>query len=630
MLTEIRDRSSGVFAWVIAALIIIPMAFWGVQDYATTEANPVLVEFGDQKITQNQYQEELQTQQARMRERMGENANEALLGSDAFKQSVLRSLVNRALIQQVAKDENYQVSNEQLVSAIKDSELFQLDGEFNQEAYDRYLIGTRYTKKRYEDLMRQDLIMQQVTQGYDESAIVMPDDVRELLEFQAEKRSFDVLSVRKVDFVDEAEASEQEIADYYEQNPDRFMDPQKVSIQYIELNVDEIAPTIEVDEDELQAVYEQNQDNYMSTAKRETRHILLSTRGGEDEGEQLQKAQDLVEQLRNGADFAELAKEHSQDPGSARNGGSLGLVEPGQMVPEFEKATFELEQDAISEPIKSPFGYHIIQVLDIQSPEQQSFEDVRFDLLQAEREVRAQEQLINLTDQLKDLAFEQSDNLDAAAEQLELTLNTTDLFSRVQGSGIATSQVIRDVAFSEEVLVEGLNSEPIELGEGQVVVLRKLEEQPEAVKPLTEVSDQISVVVKDEKANAAALEAGEQLFEKAKADWDGVAADEALELASHTISLLEPNRAVAPNVTQAITDMQLNNGDPSYEMVTDFNGDVHILRLRTIAAGDISGVSEQIKEATRRVLAQRNGSALLNSYLQQLQQEKAPDLSTAL
>lgn len=630
MLTEIRDRSSGAFAWVIAALIIIPMAFWGVQEYASTEANPSLLEIGDQKISQSEFEANLSSEQQRVRRLMGDNVNEDFLSSDSFRQSVLQRLVNRALLKQVAEDENYRVSNEQLADEIRKSDLFQLDGKFNQEAYERFLISSQFSKRRYEDSLRDDLALQQVMNGYEESAIVLPDEMRALLEAQVERRSFDVATLKQQDFVGEISVSQAEIEEHFNANQPDFMSPQKVSIEYLELNRDELGEEIEIVEEELRESYEQNAEAYISSAKRETRHILLATGGDEDDAAQLAKAQNLVSELRSGADFSELAKSHSQDPSSAEKGGSLGLVEAGQMVPEFEKATFALEQDAISDPVKSTFGYHIIQVTDIQASEQQSFDDVRLDLLRDEREQRAEERLIDLTDQLRDLAFEQPDNLDAAADKLGLELRKSELFDRNQGEGIAASPKIREVAFSEEVLIEELNSEPLELADGQVVVLRRLEEQEAAPKELSEVSARITEVVKNQKAIEKARVKGVELLAAAKLDWASISSNETLDLVSHNLSLIDQSRAIDPQVMEYVSSLQVKDGVASIGSVTGRNGDVHIVRLREIVAGDVETVSEQIKDATRRVLAQRNGGSLLTTYLDQLTEEQLAgiDLST--
>ena len=631
MLTEIRNRSSGVFAYVIAALIIIPMAFWGIQEYAGTSANIPVATVGDQQITQAAYRAQLSNQQQRMRQAMGNQVNNDFLNSDNFKQDVLQQMINRAVLEHVAAQQNYRISDEQLSEAIKDSDLFKTDGKFDSIAYEQYVLSTQqFSKATYETALRQDKILGQITAGYQESAVVLPDEIRFLLEIQAEKRSFDVLTVKQEGFIADVILSDEDIQAYYNDNQDSFLEQEKISLNFVELDMDKISETVDVSEDELLAIYEQDTERYISAEKRETRHILLSTTGAEDDTEQLAKANDLVSQLKAGADFAELAEQHSQDPGSASRGGSLGLVEHEQMVAEFEQATFSLEQDEISKPIKTQFGYHIIQVQKIQLPEQQSFADVRFELMQEERDRQAEELLLDQLNQLRNLAFEHPASLDAIVEEMQLEVLTSEQFDRNTGQGIANSALVRNTAFAEEILVDEVNSEPIEIADGQYVVIRKASYQPSEPKALASVKDQISALLTTQKATEAAQDAGEKLIENALDNWQSLSVDPTLNSTSHTVSLIDKNRVVAPEILQQVATMQLADGAASMSSVSGRNGDFYILRLTAVQAGDINSIDEQIKDSTRRILMQRNGQSLVSSYIQSLSNELAPAINTDL
>lgn len=630
MLTEIRDRSTGWFAWVIASLIIIPMAFWGVQEYASTEANPSLIEVGDQKITQAQYQAQLSNEQQRIRQVLGDQADNSFLTSDGFKQRVVKQMVNRAVVEQLAVNQNYRIGDEQLVAAIKESELFQVEGKFDSAAYERYVLSSPFTKTRYENSLRDDQRLRQVTTGYEESALVLADEVRALLEIQSEKRSFDLITLKPEDYAQEIQVSDAQIEEYYSQNVDAFLSEEQLSVSYLELSMDQISETVEVNDDELLAIYEQNVESYISQEKRDTRHILLSTNNGENEAEQRAKAQSLIAELANGGDFAALATANSQDPGSAANGGSLGSIERGQMVAEFEQAAFGLTENQVSEPIKSQFGYHIIQVTGVDVPEQQSFEDVKFDLMLEERERLAEEAQIEMVDKLRDLAFEQPDNLDQAAEELGLPILTTELFDRSAGTGLASSSLVRDTAFSEEILNDEINSEPFEATPGQYVVIRKAEYQAAEPKALAEVKDQINKILVDQGAAAIAQQRGRDLLVKATSEWDSLAADESIAVASHTVALIDNNRLIGPEVTRKIASMNLSEGTPLVSSVVSANGEFNIVRLSAIEAGDLNAISQQIKDSTRRVIAQRNGQSLMSTYLDSLSDSMAPEINQDL
>jgi len=319
-----------------------------------------------------------------------------------------------------------------------------------------------YSKTQFENETRTNSRLGQVTSGYQESALILPDEVRELLEIQAEQRTFDLITVKQADYVGDVIVSDPDIEKYYNDNIDNYFDPDRMTVNYVELNIEEIAAGVTVDPEDVRSFYDDNEDSFISPETRNTRHILLSTNSS-NEDEQLAKAQDLYTQLTAGADFAALAKENSQDPGSAANGGSLGEVEPGAMVEEFDQAMFALSEGEISEPVLSQFGYHIIQVEKINGGKPQPFDEVKFDIEQDERDRIADERLLERLEQLRNLVFENSENLKAVAEEMDLELQTSEIFSQTNGSGIAANEAIRTAAFSEQVAIDGINSEPIEL-----------------------------------------------------------------------------------------------------------------------------------------------------------------------
>jgi peptidyl-prolyl cis-trans isomerase D len=300
------------------------------------------------------------------------------------------------------------------------------------------------------------------------------------------------------------------------------------------------------------------------------------------------------------------------------------------MVEEFEQAAFSLAENQISDPVKSQFGYHIIQVTSVQLPEQQSYDDVRFDLMQEERDRLAEDTLLEQVDQLRNLAYEQPDNLDQAAEELGLTIETTELFDRNSGTGIASSPLVRDQAFSDEVLNQEINSEPIEATPGQYVVIRKSQYQAAEPKSLAEVKQQIESILLSQAAASAAEVAGQDLLIKAKSNWSELEADEAIEINNYTVALTDQNVQVAQQVLRKVTALNLSNSSPAFAGVAGQNGDFHVIRMTAIEAGDVNAVSAEVKEATRRVLAHRNGQSLMSTYLKSLTDTMAPEVNTDL
>lgn len=630
MLTEIRDRSSGVFAWIIAALIIIPMAFWGVNEYASTEATPTIIEIGDQKISQNAFQGELANAQAQARARNPNLANSDVFNSDFYKRQVLDGMINRTIAQNLASEHNYQVGNKQLADLIRQSPQFQSDGKFDTDVYERYVASQASSKTQFEDQTRANAKVRHVSSGYAESAIVLPDEVRQLLEIQSEQRSFDVITIKQADFVEGVVVSEPDVEQYFNDNVDSFMHPERISISYVELDREQLASDVNVDQDKVRQIYDDNIESYISEETRATRHILLGTTSGEDADSQLAKADELAEQLRGGADFAELAKEHSQDPGSAENGGSLGDVAAGVMAAEFEEAAFALTQGQISAPVKTQFGYHIIKVDEIKGGVAQAFDEVKLEIEQEERDTLTQDLLLDRLDELRNLVFDESDNIDAAAEKLGLSIKKTELFSRESGVGVASNEAVRAAAFSDQVKDQDLNSEPVELADGVYVALRKLELTPSGPKALASVSAQIKTTMTGERASDAAKKSGDAILEKAKLNWSDLAKDENVKVDTHTITMIDTEQKVAADVLRNVLKMQLAGVATKVDSFTGVNGDFNIVRLHKIAPGDLSKVSEQVKESTRRLIAQRNGQSLFQSYLDGLNKQYSKGLNEDL
>ena len=627
MLSEIRDRSSGAFAYFIAALIIIPMAFWGIQEYATTQAVPTLVEVGDMNVTQADLDQRLRQVQDAERQRNPELANSDLFSTPFFKRSVLNSLVDRVIVEQHANDYNYRLGNAQLASIIKEQPLFQNDaGEFNQQAYDEFVQSRLYSKQRFEQQVRDDSRIAQVSEGYQESAFVMPDELRGLLAAQAEQRTFDLVTVSESEYLQTIEVSDEAVQERYQNALDEFMEPDRMSVEYVELDVAQIAESIEVIEDDLRAIYEDNKENYIAPESRSASHILLTTGGDESDEAQKALAESLLEQLNQGADFAELAAEYSDDPGSASQGGDLGLIQAGVMVPEFEQAAFALAEGEISAPIKTQFGYHLIQVTDVSGGEAQSFDEVRFDLAEEFRQQEAQNIFAARLEEMKNLVFESESSLEPVAQALETSIRTTDLFSRDEGEGIAANAEFRRAAFDPVVLEDDLNSDPVEIAGGVQVAVRKLDFIPSAPKPLADVEEQIRDQLTREAASEAAAAAVASLQERAQTSWDSIRSDETLKIGTYTASWIQQPADISRELMDKVSTMTMVGNEPTIETFEASNGDFHVIRLSQVMPGDLTAVSDQIKDATRRVLEDRNGSALFTSYLYQQNQIATKDI----
>jgi peptidyl-prolyl cis-trans isomerase D len=459
---------------------------------------------------------------------------------------------------------------------------------------------------------------------------VLPNEVRELLEIQAERRTFDLITIKQSDFNDKVVVSDADIEQYYTDNIEQYMLPDRTSVSYIELDRAAIAQSLTIEESRLEALYDEYKEGFVADETRSTRHILLNTGGENDDDAQKAKIEELASQLASGADFAELAKANSQDPGSAQNGGSLGDVARGEMVEEFNDAMFGLAEGEVSEPIETQFGYHLIQVEKINATKPDSFDFLRADLESEERQRLAEELIVEQADQLRKSLFEQPESLEGAAQELELTVKTTGLFSREEGTGVASNEAVRGAAFSEQVQGDGVNSELVEVSDGAFVALRKLAFAATEPKTLAQVSDEIKGVLTTERAIAAAKEAGDSVITRAETDWGSLANESTVEISNYTTSMIDSDRSVPGDVLREVIKMRLDDTAIKVSSFTGTNGDFNVVRLTQIAPGDLAAVSQQVKDATRSLIEQRNGQSLFGAYIKGLSDELAADINQEL
>ncbi len=611
MLENIRENSSGVIAWGIAILIIITMAFFGVSSYVSQEPIPTVASVGKQSITQYSFRNALQAQQQQMRRFMGDNVS-IDLNSDDFKKNVLDNLINRALLEETAEKDNYQVNDALLGNLIRENRQFQVDGKFSLETYNDYVASRGQSKAQFENDFRQRARLQQVASGFAESSFVPAGRLDDLLALRTEKRSFDLVKFSTSDYLTSVEVSDSETDAYYQANIADFNEPEKVSVEYIRLNTDDLKSQVTVTDEELLSVYEQDNASYIDQEKRQTRHILFT---GDDS---LEQAQTAAERLNSGDDFAALATELSQDPGSAQNGGDLGVIEKGIMVKAFDDRAFSLQENEISEPVKTEYGHHLIQVTSIDRPEPKPFDEVKAEIEQQELSRKAEDLFFERAEDLRNLVYENSDSLQVAADELGLTVQTTPLFSRDNGQGVASNAVVREAAFGETVLSEGINSEVLELSATDFIAIRKQEFVESKPKSLDSVKAQIDTILKQEKASAKAAELAEAAYERLLSANDWSATVEALKLQSEAQihSSVDNASDLDPVLVEQVFAASTKDFPASVGKVSDAIGDYYLFKFNGVIDAVETEVTEQLKDSTRQIASRRDGSEVVNKFLE--------------
>ncbi|MGB7932737.1 MAG: SurA N-terminal domain-containing protein [Gammaproteobacteria bacterium] len=620
----IRDRVMGFVGWLLLGLLFIAFAFFGLNSYFTSNAKIYAADVNGVEITIPEYQRAYQQMRSRMQRMMGEAYNPAMIDEDALKKSALQQLIREQLILQEAGDDGYAVSKQLVAAQINAVPAFNgEDGTFSVEKYRQVLQLQGMAPAEFEWRLSRELMVNQVTNGIALTVGVSRQDLERIYRLQTQQRRFSYLELPLQQSAAEVKVSDSDIETYYTENSSDFMSPEHVKIQYLELKADELQVSDVPDDQALHALYDEHSDRYVTPEERQARHILVSVSpdAGEDaERMAREKAESLLARLEKGEAFEELAKESSDDPGSASKGGDLGFFSRGVMTQEFETAAFALKKGGRSGIVKSPFGFHIIEVTDIKPQHTKPFDEVRDELVK-EYQVKERGDLFSdRAETLANLTFEQPDSLQGAANALGLEIKTSDWLTKEGGPGIGQNETVVDAAFQEDVLEAGNNSEPVELGNNHLVVLRILEHQPAEKQLLESVKDKVTAEVRDAKARELARTRGDSLLKELRSGTPLADIASAQQLKVKTTGLIGRNATdPAPRiVTEAFMLPPAADKGRSTTGFSLDSGDYVLLVLDEVKDGDFSSLSQDDQLKVRQELDRIIGGAEVNAFTDEL------------
>lgn len=519
MLQSFKDRIRGSrwLGYTIVGIISVPFALWGIQAYMGGGGQTAAATVNGEEIPEREVQRLIAQQRQALNERFDGNLPDAF-SDRMLRGRVLDQLITRELLEQIAAEANLQLGEQALAERIRGQSMFQRDGSFDRDLYRQILGQSGLTPSQYEVRVRDGARVEQLRQAILTTSFVLEPEARRLARLAGEER--DVVSLRySRDAAREAvEVEEDAVEAYYEENRDRFQTPEQVRLASVELDIDSLKEQIEVSEEDLRAEYESAGQRYREAAEREAAHILIELPEDADEATEeqaLEEIRSLRDQLREGADFAELAKEHSDDSGSARQGGELGLVKRGMMVEPFEEALFSLSGDGtVSDPVRTTYGYHLIKLLDVREREQKPFEEVKEEIRDDLRTRRAEERFYERVDVLQNTAYENPDSLEAVADATGLSVRRSEWISRETGEGIASNEAIREAAFSTSVLEDRRNSDVIELDRRRIAVIRVIDHREPQPKPLEDVRAEVRERLESERIERRMREWSESVIER--------------------------------------------------------------------------------------------------------------------
>ncbi len=515
MLQAIHDKSKGILGIVIVILIGATFALWGIGDYLSGASQKPAAIVDGEEISQAEFDQGMARQRQRLEQMFQGQIPDSPLFEQQMKQQVLDQLITQRLLTKLAQDQGYRVADQVLAARIRQMEAFQQEGAFAKDYYQSIVESQGMTVKEFENLYRQDLAIQQIQDAVMGSAFISDLELNLINQIQKQRRDIRYLEFTSQSYISDINVSEDEINAYYEQNKSRYMHPETVTVDYVELKGSKLAADIPVDDEAVRRLYDDYVSSLAGKEQRKASHILISS-ATDDQAKEAEAAE-LLARIKSGESFAELAKQSSEDPGSASKGGDLGWVSKGMMVAPFETALFKLEKGAVSDVVKSQFGYHIIKLADIKSEQPASFESKQAELTQQFKEQLIEDRFYEQSELMATTAYENDQSLQEVADVLDLPIKTTAAFSRAIGTGIAENEKVRQAAFDQAVKSEGRNSDIIELEKNHAVVIRINTLTAARQKTLEEVRAQLVSTLKAEKASELVQQAAEDVLQKVNA-----------------------------------------------------------------------------------------------------------------
>jgi peptidyl-prolyl cis-trans isomerase D len=630
MLQNIRDKSQGVLTWIIVIVIIATFALWGIHNYATSGKDPnVAATINNVKITMNDvnasYERLRQQQQLQLGAAFSLNqAAEAQLKKQALQQLIVSNVLIRA-----ANHAGYRVTTYQVNEALLQIPAFQVNGQFSPERFHEILNSILYSQDEFLADMRESMLINQAQGGYINSAFALPIDVDTAVRLVNQKRDISYIIIPSARFAHEVTISQDDVQKYYQTHQSDFQSPEQVSVQYLELSLPVIKTKLHFDQTKMQQYYENNLQNYTQPASWHVAHILIKVPQDASPAQiaaAQQRAQAIEQKLKNGADFAAVAKSDSDDIATAAKGGELPWFSAGSLDPVFEKAVASLKNTGdFTPPIKTNYGFSVIKLLGEKKPQVLPYAQVQSQVESALAEQQAEQLFADASDKLSNLTYANPDSLDSAAKTLGLPIQATDLFDRHGArTGIAANMHVITAAFSNDVLLQNNNSDVIQLDPNTVIVLRIKQHKPASILPFEDVQNTIQTELRNKKAQQQAQQLGQQLLiqlQSKSATPAALAKQYALPWQVDDSAGRYDSRVDAAILTQAFRLPHPTDNTPSVGGLALPSGDYALIMVKAIHEGVLSAEDNIQKHIFTEEIEKSLGNMDYELYVRQLMQE---------
>lgn len=591
MLQTIRERTQGWIAGVIISIIILSFALWGIHSYFVSGGNNTNVaEVNGVDISREQLNMAFERLRRQVQAQYGSN-NPAIKDESLLKSKALQNLIEIEVLKQASIKQGFQVFDRQIDSYLQGMPEFQVDGRFSVERFQQILSATMLNTGEFLEIIRTSLLIDQPKLGVIFTSFALPDESNNTIALVNQERNIDYVTIPMQYFLSQPIAvSQDKVKAYYEAHKQAFMTPEQVSVDYIELSLNDLISKMNPTDAELNTFYSENVNTYTQPMMWKMADIVVPLNENatpEEINKAQEKATAIAQELEKGADFNKLARANTQSTSGQE------WVTLNQVAPEMQKTVGGLTKAGdISTPMQTTKGFVIVKVLDVKEPQIQSFASVKDKVKEAYVRQQAEEKFAQMRDQLADITYEHPDSLQLAAKNLDLPIKTSALFTKDKaGKDISESKKIRDIAFSNDVLNLQNNSDVIQLNPETVVVLRAKSHVASTLLPLTNVSKQIEDQLKSEDAESRAVKFTTELKDKLQTSTNPQAVLSQYKLTAQQAGYIgRYSNKVNPAIVDAafsLANPATQNGKPVYGMAKLQNG-YAIIVLKEVKSGAIT------------------------------------------
>ncbi|HMK86696.1 MAG TPA: SurA N-terminal domain-containing protein [Steroidobacteraceae bacterium] len=614
MLQSIHDKLKGWLAYVVLGAIALVFVFWGIN--WTLSAPNYAAKVNGVEISSNEVRQSYQQRLAQVERQSNGQLDDAQ--RTEIKKSVLDSFVSREALLTREDALGYRVSDQELLQEMARYPALQVDGKFDYRHALAVLKAQGRPVGQIEDMIRRDAELGQLDRAIDSSSFATAAELKRLRELTRQQRELAWLTLSAAKYAAQATPTDAEVKAYYEAHKQAYMTAETVSLRYVELSLADLAAKVHVDDAQLKAYFDEQKaktpERYVEPEQRQVRHILLQVGDPKEDAAVKAKAEGILKRAEGGEDFAKLASEFSQDPGSAQKGGDLGWADRTAYVAPFADAAFSMKIGELRGPVKTQFGYHILKLEGIHPATEKTFEQSRGDIEAEYRRSEAERAFNNAQDQLADAALQNGSDIDLVAKKAGLEVREIQTFSRIDGGGdLGKVPAVIEAAFSQDVL-DGRLSPIVEIEKGRGVVLRAANHVLARQKPLDVVRDPVVAAWRKERGTELAQEAAAAAVKRLDGgeSWESVA--KSLSVAPEGAKFIgRTDKAVPMEIRRAAFEGAKPLSQPVYSDVPLGDGDAAVLKVSAVRE-EPSGDAKAEEAELRNELAQATASGEAQSY----------------